>query len=127
MTVGSDKYAHLRERLEQEKARLTGEVQDLGNREQERGREAAEEVRAYSNHPGDESSDLFDQERDMTLQRNLESLLEEVDVALHRMDEGTYGTCVDCGKEIPIERLESKPSAIRCVEDQQKEDRRNSL
>ncbi|MEX0835594.1 MAG: TraR/DksA C4-type zinc finger protein [Nitriliruptor sp.] len=38
-----------------------------------------------------------------------------VDEALHRMDEGTYGTCVDCGDRIPAERLEIRPLSVRCV------------
>jgi DnaK suppressor protein len=40
--------------------------------------------------------------------------------ALQRLDEGTYGTCVDCGKPIPQVRLEVRPEAARCVEDQAK-------
>lgn len=40
----------------------------------------------------------------------------QVDAALQRMDEGTYGTCVRCGREIAPERLEVRPLSIRCVE-----------
>lgn len=38
-----------------------------------------------------------------------------IDEALARMDDGTYGTCVDCGEEIPDPRLEVRPLSIRCV------------
>jgi DnaK suppressor protein len=38
-----------------------------------------------------------------------------IDGALVRMDEGTYGTCADCGATIPAERLEARPLSIRCV------------
>lgn len=40
--------------------------------------------------------------------------------ALARMDAGTYGVCVDCGKQIPEARLEFRPEAARCVEDQER-------
>ena len=40
--------------------------------------------------------------------------------ALARMDNGTYGVCVDCGKQIPQARLEFRPEAARCVEDQER-------
>ncbi len=40
----------------------------------------------------------------------------QIDVALERMDDGTYGTCVDCGQEIPVARLEVRPLSVRCVE-----------
>lgn len=42
--------------------------------------------------------------------------LHQVDEALERMDEGTYGVCVDCGEEIPPARLEARPLSIRCVD-----------
>ena len=43
--------------------------------------------------------------------------LTQVDAALARMRDGTYGECVDCGADIPFERLEALPFAIRCEED----------
>jgi RNA polymerase-binding transcription factor DksA len=39
----------------------------------------------------------------------------EVDAALRRFDERTYGRCVDCGEPISIERLEAAPATTRCV------------
>ena len=39
----------------------------------------------------------------------------EITEALRRMDEGTYGKCERCGREIPIERLEARPTASLCV------------
>lgn len=41
--------------------------------------------------------------------------LSEIEAALARMDEGTYGTCVVCGEPIPEARLEARPSAATCV------------
>ena len=41
--------------------------------------------------------------------------LREVEGALTRMADGTYGDCVDCGKVIPYARLEANPSAARCI------------
>ena len=42
--------------------------------------------------------------------------LAEADVALHRMDAGTYGTCANCGTQIPVVRLEARPLSVLCVE-----------
>ena len=42
-------------------------------------------------------------------------LLQEIDEALSRIDNGTYGHCVDCGTDIPGRRLEALPSATRCM------------
>jgi DnaK suppressor protein len=41
--------------------------------------------------------------------------IEEIDAALHRIAEGTYGRCVQCGVAIPAERLEFRPFAAGCV------------
>ena len=80
-----------------------------------------------------ELSALKDQERDPEYEENaqaeladytLSSLMEAqrrevmlIDAALRRMDTGVFGACVDCGYDIPIERLEALPFAIRCEED----------
>lgn len=41
--------------------------------------------------------------------------LADVDAALARLDDGTYGRCVDCGRSIPVARLRARPTAVRCV------------
>ena len=45
---------------------------------------------------------------------------ERVSAALARLDAGTYGRCIDCGAELPDERLEARPEAERCVQCQQR-------
>ena len=42
----------------------------------------------------------------------------QIDAALRRMDERAYGRCVDCGQEIPLERLQALPFTLRCEEDE---------
>jgi RNA polymerase-binding protein DksA len=44
--------------------------------------------------------------------------------SLRRVDEGTYGVCVDCGVEVPFERLRAAPMALRCIDCQMRADRR---
>ena len=43
------------------------------------------------------------------------NLIDKIDLALERLDDGTYQVCVDCGEKIPLARLEAKPSASLCV------------
>jgi DnaK suppressor protein len=47
---------------------------------------------------------------------NAEQVLSEIDGALLRIDDGTYGTCSNCGSEIPRERLEVNPWASLCID-----------
>lgn len=123
MAISTERYSALHTRLMEERDRLTREVGDLRQEVIDYTQDIAEEDRSYGNHMADDATDTFEQERQAALQRNLETVLNEVNDALARMDAGTYGTCVDCGKEIPIERLEARPYAIRCIEDQEREDR----
>jgi len=51
---------------------------------------------------------------DVLLARNADAM-DEIEAALKRIDDGTYGTCVSCGAPIPFERLEIVPGAERCV------------
>ena len=45
----------------------------------------------------------------------LKRMLDEIDAALAKIDEGTYGTCINCGNEIGSERMEFRPTSVLCV------------
>jgi DnaK suppressor protein len=79
---------------------------------------ADSELADYDQHPADQGTETHDQELDETTDMMLQAEAENVEVALERLSKGDYGKCVDCGKEIPRERLEAIPEAIRCIEDQ---------
>ncbi len=80
----------------------------------------SEELSHFDQHPADTATELSDADREMALLENADDQRAQVVAALQRLDEGTYGRCVDCGKEIPPVRLEVRPEAARCVEDQAK-------
>jgi DnaK suppressor protein len=48
--------------------------------------------------------------------RELEAMLRDVDRALVKLEEGTYGICDRCGKLIPEERLEARPWSVLCID-----------
>jgi RNA polymerase-binding transcription factor DksA len=76
------------------------------------------ELADYDQHPADQGTETFEQEMDATTDILLADEARSVELAQQRLAEGGYGTCVDCGKEIPAERLEAIPEAIRCIDDQ---------
>jgi len=82
------------------------------------------ELSHFDQHPADTATELSDADRQNAVIENNESQRAEVVAALQRLDDGTYGRCVDCGKEIPAARLEVRPEASRCVEDQAKAEAR---
>ena len=69
---------------------------------------------------GDMSQSIFDREMDASVEEGIERRLKEVERALQKIEEGTYGVCEDTGEEIPRGRLEAVPEAIRTVEAQQR-------
>lgn len=84
------------------------------------------ELSHVDQHPGDTASELQDADEQNALLDNSAQQRAEVVAALARLDEGTYGTCVDCGQPIPEARLEVRPEAARCVADQEKYEAANS-
>ena len=75
------------------------------------------------NHPGDMATVTFDRELDYTLEENEGRLLQAIDAALTRMDDGSYGACVSCGQPIGAERLEALPWTTQCIDCKRKEER----
>ena len=77
-----------------------------------------DELADYDQHPADQGTETFEQELDETTLMILEEEELRVREARKALDEGRYGICVDCGKEIPRQRLDAIPESVRCVEDQ---------
>ena len=67
----------------------------------------------------DVSAELTEADREEALAEAADSRREEALAALARLDAGTYGKCIDCGQDIPEERLLFRPEAARCLKDQQ--------
>src|SRR5689334_12334630 len=73
------------------------------------------ELSLYDNHPADIGSEVFERGKDLAL-RDADSLrMNQIDEALERMEDDSYGTCLHCGRDIPFERLEANPAAKHCV------------
>jgi DnaK suppressor protein len=109
-----------RARLEELRAELSQMVEGL----EEDQRYRAEEEEDFTEHDsGDMSRSLFTREMDATVGQTLERRLQNVERALQKIIEGTYGVCEDTGKLIPRGRLEAVPEAIYTVEAQQRHER----
>jgi DnaK suppressor protein len=79
--------------------------------------EEVEEIAATSdNHLAETATATLGREIDYTLGENSEEVLAQIDAALKRIDQGTYGTCARCGREIAVERLEAYPWASLCID-----------
>jgi DnaK suppressor protein len=94
------------------RARVLGAAQDIVQGDEDDGELSSA---AGDQHLADHASEMLDREVDESLEENAEQLVHEIDVALARLDDGTYGTCGRCGQPIPEERLDAVPYATLCV------------
>ena len=74
-------------------------------------------------HMADTATETVEREIGNTLEASDGRLLAAIDSALARIENGTYGTCVNCGARIAPERLEAMPWATLCIECKRKEER----
>ncbi|HZC78127.1 MAG TPA: TraR/DksA C4-type zinc finger protein [Ktedonobacterales bacterium] len=113
--------AELRQRLYDERERLQSEIF-----QRTQGDEVVlpvEPVRDSEGMTPDDADAVADADRTHALARNSGILLREVNAALQRLDAGTYGTCVRCGRAISPRRLEVLPYASLCIECQEAAER----
>jgi RNA polymerase-binding protein DksA len=85
--------------------------------------ETEEIIGGNDNHLGDSATGTLDREIDYTLEENSEQVLQQIEEALQRIDDGSYGTCRRCGREIAPERLEARPWATLCIDCQRELER----
>jgi len=78
------------------------------------------ELSSYDNHPADMATELYERGKDIALNEHAETELEDINEALHAIEEGTYGICKVCSLDIPLERLLAIPTAKTCIEHAEK-------
>ncbi|SCB74483.1 transcriptional regulator, TraR/DksA family [Fictibacillus enclensis] len=116
-------------KLEQSLLRMKKQLEEQQElrESQESLQESTGEISSVDSHFGDMGSELYDREMAMALDENQEEILEDINEALQRIEEGTYGKCVDTGEEIPYERLKALPYAKRTVEAQAVADKEGKI
>jgi len=116
--VGRVNTAAARKRLEEVREELDRSISVLNGAHQ-----AHPLVADYPQDPADAGTNLAESDRAEAILAAAKARRVLVLEALHRIESGSYGSCVDCGKGVPEGRLEAKPEAARCVTCQAKRDR----
>lgn len=119
--------AFFQELLESERRRVTRALK----RRQESIESAAEESgggagRAHSNHMADQGSDESQYETMLQTAASEREYLNEIDAALERIEDGTFGICEVTGKPIGLTRLRAIPTARLCIEAQEELENRQA-
>lgn len=104
-----DDLLDAKKKLQEEEATVLAELEDLGFT-------ADGKVDIHLDEGfADAAQTTSERARVLSLAEGLQMRLEEVQDALVRVDKGTYGKCVQCGNDIPAERLEAIPAASLCI------------
>jgi DnaK suppressor protein len=110
--MGKSDGAVYRERLLTLRARMRGDVTKMADVALNQHRN---EGSSLPIHLADLGSDNFEQELTLNLMGSEKEALDQIEEALERIEEGTYGKCEECGTKIPDPRLEAIPYATRCI------------
>lgn len=98
-----------------ERARCAGEIKSLAQDASKSPRDASGDLSAYTVHMADMSSDTYERELSMNVVSSEQAVLYQIDEALKRIDDGSYGLCESCGKPITMSRLRAVPYASMCI------------
>ena len=105
-------YNILRSRLESERKRLSEELEQL----KASGRSDERREGSPFGKREEEATETLELEKRLTLEKRIRDQLAEIEHALQKFEEGTYGLCDSCGKPIDPARLEALPQASLCLE-----------
>jgi RNA polymerase-binding protein DksA len=117
----ADELSELRTELEEQARELRGEIDDAEVAWHELQRDSGE---GSGDDQADAGTKTFEREHELSLANNSRDLLAQVDRALSRLDNGTYGVCENCGQPVGKARLQAFPRATLCVTCKQREERR---
>ena len=91
-----------------EREQIIGEVKQIYESSREMGQDGIQDI-------GDEAANIYNKQVLLSLNENERMRLQEVDEALDRIANGTYGVCEECGEPIGLKRIEVRPVAKYCV------------
>ena len=85
-------------------------------------RDVTGEISTVGQHPADVADFTYQREMQETTHQLIDRETAQVQAAMRAREQGTYGTCQECGRAIPPERLEARPEATLCVDCQRRSD-----
>lgn len=107
--------ARFKKRLEEMRDQMTHLIRDTSE-----DVKTAEETKGYSQHQADEGTDDFNRTITLEVTSKEFDILRQIERALEKIEDGSYGICDITGEEIPLARLEAVPYATMTVKAQEK-------
>ena len=113
----------IRQRLEGERAELEERIDEIEASIFERTQSDLTGEAGFDEDFADAGTATFDRERELSIQNNIRDLIGQIDRAIGRIEDGSYGTCERCGKPIDASRLRALPHALLCMDCKRREER----
>ena len=123
--IAATKLSSLRAALDERKATTETELANLHEELRALGGDSDDENGSVGNHLADDGSYVQEQDRILRVEADLTSILNQINDAFDRIDNGTYGVCARCEKPIAEERLEYLPFVAYCIDCQAFLERQN--
>jgi len=115
MTLNKNEIEKFKHRLLEIKSQLGASLKSVSD-----DVKSSEESKGYSQHQADEGTDDFGQTISIEVSTKEQGIVRQIDRALEKIEEGTYGICDITGEKIPRKRLEAIPYATMTVAAQEK-------
>jgi RNA polymerase-binding protein DksA len=109
-------HTEMRDLLLEERATYTTQAEILTAEAEQLAAEREPGDVQFDEESGEGDTLAVERERDLALSAQARAAVEDIDAALERIEDGTYGVCAQCGKNIPKERLRALPQAALCVQ-----------
>lgn len=111
-----------KELLIKQKEQLAGGLNHIAKDASKSQRDSSGDISVYAYHMADIATDHYDREMSMNIATSERKVLLDIEDALKRIEDGSYGDCLECGSPISARRLKALPYAQYCIACQQKKE-----
>jgi len=125
MPLTKEQLKQFRQLLITERAKCAAEIRSIAEDASKSPREASGDLSAYTVHMADMSADTYERELSMSIVSSEQEILYQIDDALKRLDDGSYGVCQQCNQPIVMSRLRAVPYASLCINCQRAKEQKN--
>ena len=116
MPLTKEQIKQYRQLLITERVKLADEIKSIAKDASTSPRDASGDLSAYTVHMADMAADTYERELSMNIASSEQQILYQIDEALKRLDDGSFGVCQQCNQPISVSRLKAVPYASLCIE-----------
>ena len=125
MPLTKEQIKQFRQLLITERVKCADEIKSIAQDASKSPREASGDLSAYTVHMADMAADTYERELSMNIVSSEQEILYQIDDALKRLDDGSFGICQQCNQPIAMSRLKAVPYASLCIGCQRVKEQKN--